>query len=138
MFYVNYQELLVFHSFINVGRTHEIPGSEKRDCIIHSTASSMSISIIDSVPIATCTTGAKRMGTNAYQHIQWVALQKRNPDNPCLLVGMEALSLFYWVISVSTLCLGRRHYVTFSRLFAIRINILEYIVSKKGYLMISV
>lgn len=97
---------------MNVGRNLEMTGSEKRDIIPPSTASSLSIFIIDSVPIASWTLWAKR-DPDGCQHIQWATFIERKSNNACFLFEGETSSIFYQVVNMSVLCFGRRHYLKF-------------------------
>ena len=103
---------------MNVGRKLEMTGSEKRDIAAPSTASSLSIFIIDSVPIAPCTIWAKR-DPDGCQHMQRVTFIERKSDNACILFERETSSIFYGVVNMPVLCFGRRHYLKFSKLLAI-------------------
>ena len=58
LFYVHFQERLVFHSFVNVVRRHEILGGEKRDIISHGMPHNVSIRVTEPGFSAPCAIGA--------------------------------------------------------------------------------
>lgn len=105
------------HSFIDASRRHDIPGSETKELITHSTASSISFMfiLVFLAPLPQSYIGeaqmdtAHLMGLCQLSHAKLAELQPYiiGHKQTCLLLAIEKQSLLYWTADKTVLCLGR-------------------------------